>query len=93
MLSKISGAKREIQGTEKNFILSSFLTQYYWSDQMEMRWIGAREIFEGKREKHRVFVRTCEGKILFEGLGIEGRIISKCILKKTGRESMQLEDA
>jgi len=81
-LRKKYGAKREFQETEENCILSNFLTQYYWSDQMEMRWIGAREIFEGKREKHRVFVRTCEGKILFEGLGIEGRIISKWILKK-----------
>ena len=50
VLSKISGAKREIQGTEKNFILSSFLTQYYWSDKMEMRFVRAREIFEGKEK-------------------------------------------
>jgi hypothetical protein len=37
----------------------------------------AHVIFERKREKHRVLVRICERKKLFEDLGIEGRIISK----------------
>jgi hypothetical protein len=35
-----------------------------------------------KGKTHRVFVRICEGKRLFEDLGIEGRIISKWILKE-----------
>ena len=44
---------------------------------------GARDIFEGKREKCTGFlVRICEGKKLFEDLCIEGTIISKRILKK-----------
>ena len=40
VLRKISGVEREFQETEENCILSSFLTHYYWSDQMEMMWIG-----------------------------------------------------
>jgi hypothetical protein len=42
----------------------------------------AHAIFEGKREKHRLLVRICEGKRLFEDLGMEERIISKWIFKK-----------
>ena len=40
VLRMISGAKREFWETEENCILSSFLTQYYWGDQMKMRWMG-----------------------------------------------------
>ena len=37
---------------------------------------------KGKGKMHRVLVRICEGKKLFEDLGIEGMIISKRIQKK-----------
>ena len=40
VLRKISGAKREFQVTEESCILSSFLAQYYYVDQMTLRWIG-----------------------------------------------------
>ena len=39
VLRMISGAKREFRQTEENCILGSFLTQYYWGDQMKMRWL------------------------------------------------------
>ena len=43
---------------------------------------GAHEIVEGKREKHTGFVRICEGKRVYEDLGIKGSMIPKWILKK-----------
>ena len=39
VLKMISGAKGEFWETGENCILSSFLTQYYWGDQMKMRWL------------------------------------------------------
>jgi len=39
VLRVISGAKGEFWKTEENCILGSFLTQYYWGDQMKMRWL------------------------------------------------------
>ena len=44
--------------------------------------MGHVTYLKGKEKTHRVLVRICEGKILFEDLCIEGRIISKRILKK-----------
>ena len=52
--------------------------------------MGHVTYLKGKRKTHRLLVRICEGKKLFEDLGIEGRVISKRIIKKTGWESMQL---
>jgi len=39
VLRVISGAKREFWETEGNCILGSFLTKYYWGDQMKMSWL------------------------------------------------------
>ena len=52
--------------------------------------MGHVTYLKGKEKKHRVLVRICEGKILFEDLCIERRIISKRIVKRTGWEGMQL---
>ena len=40
VLRVICGAKRDFRQTEENCILSCFLTQYYWGDQMKMRCLG-----------------------------------------------------
>jgi len=39
VLRVICGAKWEFWEIEENCILSSFLTKYYWGDQMKMRWL------------------------------------------------------
>ena len=44
--------------------------------------MGHVTYLKGKEKTHRVLVIICEGKILFEDLYIERRIISKRILKK-----------
>jgi hypothetical protein len=55
VLREISGTKRELQETKGNCILSSFLTQYYWSDQMEMKWIGHMKCLEVKEKNTQCF--------------------------------------
>jgi len=55
VLRNISGAKREFKETEENGILNSFLTQYYWGDQMKMRWMGHVKYLRGKEKNALVF--------------------------------------
>ena len=63
VLRMICGAKLEFWGTEENYILSSFLTQCYWGDQMDMLWIG--------------HVKCLMGKSIFAGFSIfSGQVLS-----------------
>ena len=55
VLRKMSGAKREKQETEGNCILSNFLTQYNWGDQMRMRWMGHVTYLKGKEKNTQGF--------------------------------------
>ena len=57
---------------------------------MIMRWMGHVTYLKGKDKNAQRLFRIFEGKKLCEDLGIEGRIISKRILKRTGWEGMQL---
>jgi len=54
VLRMICGAEREFWGTEENCILSSFLTQYYWDDQMNMMWIRHVKFFVGRSTSSRI---------------------------------------
>jgi len=54
VLRVICGAKLEFWGTEENCILSSFLTQYYWVDQMKMMWIGHVKCLRGRKSTCRI---------------------------------------
>ena len=48
VLRVICGAKREFWGTEKNCILSSFLTQYHWGGHMKMTGTGHVKYLRGR---------------------------------------------
>jgi len=54
LLRMICGAEREFWEIEDNCILSSFLTQYYWGDQMNMMWIGHVKCLMGRSTSSRI---------------------------------------
>ena len=56
-----------------------------------MRGLGHVKYLKGKRKTRRDLFGMCEGKRMFEDLGLEGRIISKPILQETGWPSTQLQ--
>jgi hypothetical protein len=58
------------------------LTVYYLGDQIKgVRWVGHVTCMEEKRKAYRVLVWKLEVRDHLEDLGIDERIILKCILR------------
>ena len=73
VLREISGAKREFQETKENRIWVASSPNI--TGVIKCRWGGSGtwNIWRERRKTLRVLVRICEGKRLFEDLGVEGR--------------------